>query len=79
MESARIEQMLQPEDRSIEIPFAPETSWPLYLQMKSLAGMGISALPYSGGLLDQPEWLMDDFFTFASNEQEIRNLRKKDR
>ena len=29
-------------------------------------------LPFPGGLLDQPEWLMDDLFTIRAEAEHIR-------
>ena len=30
-------------------------------------------LPFPGGLLDQPEWIMDDLFIIQSEAELIRN------
>ncbi|HEY4693021.1 MAG TPA: hypothetical protein VIH16_06255 [Bellilinea sp.] len=32
-------------------------------------------LPYAGGLLDQPEWLMDDLFTLAGEMEIMKKVK----
>ncbi len=38
---------------------------------------GWKFLPFPGGLLDQPGWLMDDLFTLAVEKQQIEDAMKK--
>lgn len=32
-------------------------------------------LPYPGGLLDQPDWLMEDLFSLAAEQERIKNAK----
>lgn len=36
-------------------------------------------LPYPGGLMDQPEWLMEDLFTISAEAQRVKRDLKDEK
>ncbi len=48
-----------------------EIAYPVWLRWRAL---GKTHLPYGGGFLEQPEWLMDDLLTLDALYEQIRDL-----
>lgn len=48
-----------------------DAAWQVYQLM---AATGWRFLPYPGGLLDQPEWLIDDLLTISYNHTIIERM-----
>lgn len=46
-----------------------ETSWSVWVRMEAT---GWRFLPYPGGLLDQPEWLMQDLFRIRAASERMK-------
>ena len=53
----------------------PEFSWSAW---KILESFGWEKLPYEGGLLDQPDWLMDDLMTISWRKGVVKDMLPKD-
>lgn len=47
----------------------PERSWPIWQWMEAT---GWKFLPYAGGLLDQPDWLLRDLLTVSAISERVR-------
>jgi len=49
----------------------PELSWRTWRLMEATDWR---FLPYPGGLLDQPDWLMADLLTIGGLSQQVKNM-----
>lgn len=49
-----------------------ETSWQAWMRMEAT---GWKFMPYPGGLLDQPEWLMQDLFRIRAASERMKGKK----
>lgn len=52
----------------------PELSWKVWVMLET---MEWKHLPYAGGILDQPEWLMEDLYTLSARRSALKSAMKE--